>query len=173
MINGGVILLYFVEQPPVDSLVRVQSIFKCGEPELWNSTDHVPQSHRYYNHTQTNAFIYCRHFRKTRTCHLFFSDVKSKTSPRSNLKFRFDKLSHSTVSVIIHSSIIIYTFNFMYFYVWQLRVARFCKSWIGKSFNKKNPSFVPGSLGQTKATMRIRYSLDHCVVCVYLSFICT
>lgn len=46
--NKGVIVCncHFVEQPPVHSLICVQSIFKRGHPELWNPADHVPQSHR-------------------------------------------------------------------------------------------------------------------------------
>uniref|UniRef100_A0A8C1L6S1 RAP1 GTPase activating protein 2a n=1 Tax=Cyprinus carpio TaxID=7962 RepID=A0A8C1L6S1_CYPCA len=40
----------------------------------------------------------CLHLAQTITT--FFLDGKSKTSPRTNLKFRFDKLSHSTVSTV-------------------------------------------------------------------------
>uniref|UniRef100_A0A673HM86 Rap-GAP domain-containing protein n=1 Tax=Sinocyclocheilus rhinocerous TaxID=307959 RepID=A0A673HM86_9TELE len=42
---------------------------------------------------------------KTITRLLFFLDGKNKTSPRSNLKFRFDKLSHSTVSTVFSNNL--------------------------------------------------------------------
>uniref|UniRef100_A0A672N1X8 Rap-GAP domain-containing protein n=1 Tax=Sinocyclocheilus grahami TaxID=75366 RepID=A0A672N1X8_SINGR len=42
---------------------------------------------------------------KTITRLFFFLDGKNKTSPRSNLKFRFDKLSHSTVSTVFSNNL--------------------------------------------------------------------
>ncbi len=42
----------------------------------------------------------CLHLAQKQSHLLFFLDGKSKTSPRTNLKFRFDKLSHSTVSIV-------------------------------------------------------------------------
>uniref|UniRef100_A0A8D0CZB8 RAP1 GTPase activating protein 2a n=1 Tax=Sander lucioperca TaxID=283035 RepID=A0A8D0CZB8_SANLU len=41
-----------------------------------------------------------------RSLFLYFADVKSKTSPRSNLKFRFDKMSHSSTTVSLRLELV-------------------------------------------------------------------
>uniref|UniRef100_A0A672MXB3 Rap-GAP domain-containing protein n=1 Tax=Sinocyclocheilus grahami TaxID=75366 RepID=A0A672MXB3_SINGR len=74
----------------------------CPSKERWvamNSSD--VHKHEYTcMHTQMLALG-----TKTITRLFFFLDGKNKTSPRSNLKFRFDKLSHSTVSTVFSNNL--------------------------------------------------------------------
>lgn len=42
-----------VEQSPVHGFICVQSVSQRGKPELWNATDHVPQSHRWKKQSYT------------------------------------------------------------------------------------------------------------------------